>query len=74
VRPEVTKEGDLFGMEETTLLLPELAKADFILRVPDDLAVEELEQLCSLIRQISGVTIAYLADPRKLKNVEPLFD
>lgn len=71
-RPEVTRPGDLFSSEETALMLPELAKADYLLQLHGDFTVRELEEFRDSLHDLSDVTMAFITDPLKVKNIEPL--
>lgn len=71
-RTEVIRPGDLFGSEETLLLLPELAKADYLLQLQGDFSATETEELRDALQDLPGVTMAFITDPTKVRNIEPL--
>jgi len=72
IRPEVLRPGDLFGMEQTRPLMPELAKADYLMLIYGDITDAELSDLCDSIRDIPDVMTAYPSDPRTLKDISPI--
>lgn len=71
-RTEVTREGDLFSSEETILLLPELSQADYLLQLHGDFSAEELEDIRDAVQELPGVTMAFITDPLRIRNIEPL--
>jgi len=71
-RPEVVRPGDLFGTEETQLLMPELAKADYLLLIYGDVTEMELADLCDSVRLIPEVMTAYTTDPHTIKDISPI--
>ncbi len=72
VRSEVTRPGDLFSTEETNLLLAELPKADYLLQFNGGYSNKELEEMKESLHELPGVTIAFLAEPSKIRNIDPL--
>jgi len=71
-RTEVTRPGDLFSTEETALLLPDLPKADFLLQLQGDFDPQDMEEMRDALHDLPGITMAFITDPTKVRNIEPL--
>jgi hypothetical protein len=72
LRSEVTRPGDLFSTEETNLLLAELPKADYLLQFNGGYSNKELDEMKECLHELPGVSIAFIADPSKIKNIDPI--
>ncbi|MCF8257272.1 MAG: IPExxxVDY family protein [Flavobacteriales bacterium] len=71
-RQEVTRPGDLFSSEETALLIPDLPKADYLLQLIGDFDASDIEHIRGSLHSIPGITLAFITDPSKIKNIEPI--
>lgn len=69
---EVTRPGDLFGSEETLLLIPELQRVDYVLQLVGNYEPEDLEEMRDVLHGLPGIALAHLTDPTTLRDISPL--
>jgi hypothetical protein len=72
LRQEVTRPGDLFGLETVELLVPELSKADFFLQLIGNFEPTDVDTICSVLNAVPGITRAYETPITSIKDLSPL--
>lgn len=72
VRQELARPGDLFGSETITMLMPELAKADYMLQLIGNFETEEVDEICDILHGLQGVNLAFVTPLATIKDLTPL--
>lgn len=69
---KVISSGSLFEEEELspqlTCFIPEYKEVDYFLKIEEDMKVEQVQEIFSIIASIPGVLTTYMVDPNQLKS------